>query len=65
MTSRTLLACFALAFVSAAAAQAQEIGVNLDAEGRPAEEKARDATSKPLEVLAWVGLEEGAAVLDI
>jgi predicted methyltransferase len=65
MTSRTLLAFFALAFVSAGAAQAQEIAVNLAAEGRPADEKARDATSKPLEVLEWIGLEEGAAVLDI
>jgi predicted methyltransferase len=65
MTSRTLLACLALAFVPAEAVQAQDISVNFDAEGRPADEKARDATSKPLEVLQWIGLEEGAVVLDV
>jgi predicted methyltransferase len=65
MTSRTLLACLALAFVPAVAVQAQDISVNFDAEGRPADEKARDATSKPLEVLQWIGLEEGALVLDV
>lgn len=65
MTSRTLLACIALAFLPFGAVEAQEIAVNLDAEGRPAAEKTRDATSKPLEVLEWIGLEEGAAVLDI
>lgn len=64
MTVRTLLACFALAVVPGAL-QAQEISVDLEAEGRPAAEKARDASSKPLEVLGWIGLEEGAAVLDL
>lgn len=64
MTVRTLLACFALVVVPGAL-QAQEISVDLEAEGRPAAEKARDASSKPLEVLGWIGLEEGAAVLDL
>jgi len=64
MTVRTLLACLALA-VLPGALQAQEISVDLEAEGRPAAEKTRDASSKPLEVLGWIGLEEGAAVLDI
>ena len=64
MTVRTLLACLALA-VLPGALRAQEISVDLEAEGRPAAEKTRDASSKPLEVLGWIGLEEGAAVLDI
>lgn len=65
MIVRTLLSCLVLAVLPIGALGAQEITVNLDAEGRPADEKARDATSKPMEVLGWIGLEEGDAVLDI
>jgi predicted methyltransferase len=65
MIVRTLLASLVLALLPLALINAQEITVNLDVEGRPAAEKARDVTSKPLEVLEWVGLEEGAVVLDI
>ncbi|HYO45216.1 MAG TPA: hypothetical protein VEY33_00795 [Gemmatimonadota bacterium] len=65
MIVRTLLSCLTLGLLPLGALGAQEITVNLDAEGRPADEKARDATSKPMEVLDWIGLEEGASVLDI
>lgn len=65
MIVRTLLLCLTLGLLPLGALGAQEITVNLDAEGRPADEKARDATSKPMEVLDWIGLEEGASVLDI
>jgi predicted methyltransferase len=44
---------------------AQEPTVDLDAAGRRADEKARDATSKPVEVLEWIGLERGAVVADL
>jgi predicted methyltransferase len=65
MIVRALLSCFVLALLPVGGPLAQEITVNLDAEGRPADEKARDAHSKPLEVLEWAGLEEGSVVLDI
>ena len=65
MTTRALLWSFVIALLPLATAAAQELDVDLDAEGRPAEEKSRDATSKPMEVLSWIGLEEGAVVLDI
>ena len=64
MIVRALLSCFVLALLPAGGLLAQET-VNLDAEGRPADEKARDAHSKPLEVLEWIGLEEGSVILDI
>lgn len=63
MTIRILLSCLTLALLPQGALA--QITVDLDAEGRPAAEKERDATSKPMEVLAWIGLEEGAHVLDI
>ncbi len=63
MSIRTLLSCLALAVLPQGALA--QITVNLDAEGRPAAEKERDATSKPMEVLEWIGLEEGDAVLDL
>jgi predicted methyltransferase len=44
---------------------AQEPTVDLDAAARRADEKARDATSKPVEVLEWIGLERGAVVADL
>jgi len=65
MTVRTLLSCLVLTVLPFGALSAQDISVNLDAEGRPADEKARDATSKPMEVLDWIGVEEGDVVLDI
>lgn len=65
MIARALWWILALTLVPLATAGAQEITVDLDAAGRPAAEKARDATSMPLEVLAWIGLDEGAVVLDI
>jgi predicted methyltransferase len=65
MIVRTLVSSLVLALLPLASLSAQDLTVNLDAEGRPADEKARDATSKPLEVLEWIGLEEGAVVLDI
>jgi predicted methyltransferase len=65
MIVRTMISSLALVLVPICALGAQEITVNLDAEGRPADEKARDATSKPMEVLEWIGVEEGQFVLDI
>jgi predicted methyltransferase len=65
MIVRTMISSLALVLLPIGALGAQEITVNLDAEGRPADEKARDATSKPMEVLEWIGLEEGQIVLDI
>lgn len=65
MTVRTILSCLALTGLSFGPILAQDVTVNLDAEGRPAAEKARDATSKPMEVLSWIGVEEGDVVLDI
>jgi predicted methyltransferase len=49
----------------AGTALAQEPTVDLDAPGRRAEERARDASSHPVEVLEWIGLERGAAVADL
>lgn len=46
-------------------ALAQEPSVDLAASGRRASEIARDASSKPVEVLEWIGLERGAAVADL
>lgn len=65
MIVRTLLSFLVLALLPLGGLVAQEITVNLDAEGRPADEKARDPHSKPMEVLEWIGLEEGNVVLDI
>ena len=65
MIVRTLLSSLVLVLLPLALVNAQEITVNRDAEGRPPAEKARDSTSKPMEVLEWIGLEEGAVVLDI
>jgi predicted methyltransferase len=44
---------------------AQEPSVDLNAAGRRADEKARDATSKPVEVLEWIDLEKDAVVADL
>src|SRR5688572_9304722 len=63
MSIRILLSCIALALLPQSGLA--QITVNLDAEGRPAAEKERDATSKPMEVLEWIGVEEGGVVLDI
>lgn len=65
MTARVLLWSLVLALLPLATAEAQNVSVDLDPAGRPAAEKERDASSKPLEVLEWIGLEEGAVVLDI
>jgi predicted methyltransferase len=65
MIRRALLCCLALALFPLGQALAQELTVALDAPGRPTAEKARDATSKPMEVLHWIGLEPGASVLDV
>ena len=43
---------------------AQRPAVDLDAPDRPAEEKARDEFSKPLEMLEWIGVEPGSVVVD-
>ena len=48
-----------------APALAQEPTVDLNAPGRRPAEVARDASSKPVEVLEWIGLERGAAVADL
>jgi predicted methyltransferase len=65
MTVRVLLSSLILTLSFIGALGAQEITVNLAAEGRPAAEKDRDATSKPMQVLGWIGLKEGDVVLDI
>lgn len=65
MTARTLLWSLVLTLVPLAAAEAQNVSVDLDAAGRPAAEKERDSSSMPMEVIQWIGLEEGAVVLDI
>lgn len=54
----------ALAGITALAAPATGQDVDLDDPTRPAEEKARDAHSKPLEMLAWLEVGEGDVVLD-
>lgn len=54
-----------LALFTPALGDAQEPAVDLDAEGRRSAEVARDETSKPLEVIEWIGLERGAAVADL
>lgn len=47
-----------------ATARAQAPEVDLDAPDRPVEEKARDAHSKPLETMAWIGIEPGDVAVD-
>lgn len=54
-----------LALLAPTLLAAQEPAVDLDAEGRRPAEIQRDATSKPLEVIEWIGLEGGAAVADL
>lgn len=65
MIARALLWSLVVALLPLGAAAAQEVTVDLDAAGRPAAEKERDTTSKPMEVLEWIGIGEGAVVLDI
>ncbi len=64
--ARLLVLAAALAFVrpgvGAAAAQA---GLDLTQLGRPADEVARDATSKPLELYRFFGIGPGAVVADL
>ncbi|MBN1239022.1 MAG: class I SAM-dependent methyltransferase [Gammaproteobacteria bacterium] len=62
------LAVLALGGAVGAAAQAQdrqELREALAAEERSAEDKARDAESKPIEVLEFLGVESGMTALDI
>ena len=40
------------------------IEVAMDSDGRPADDKAIDANRKPVEILAFMGIEEGMSVLD-
>ncbi|MGH7570911.1 MAG: methyltransferase domain-containing protein [Gemmatimonadota bacterium] len=44
---------------------AQEPAVDLDVPGRRSAEVERDMTSKPLEVIEWIGLEPGASIADL
>lgn len=62
-THRTILVAL-LALAVPAAARAQAPDVDLDAPDRPAEEKARDAYSKPLQMMAWIGIEPGDVAVD-
>lgn len=66
---RTLAVAFVLGSLLAvlipAEMIAQEPTVDLDIEGRRPAEIDRDATSKPLAVIEWIGLERGAAVADL
>lgn len=59
----TLLTLAAAGSLLAPVAHAQE--VDLNAPGRRPAEIARDQSSKPVEVLEWIGLEEGATVADL
>lgn len=62
---RTIVAPALIALLTVPALSlAQRPAVDLDAEDRPAEEKARDAFSKPLEMLEWIGVEPGDVVVD-
>ena len=65
MVRRLIPSVFATLLVAAGAAVAQEPSVDLNAEGRRPAEIARDASSKPVEVLEWIDLESGAAVADL
>lgn len=60
----TLLALLLALVALPAGARAQAPEIDLDAPDRPAGEKARDAHSKPLETLAWIGLEPGDVAVD-
>ncbi len=46
-------------------ARAQDVQVDLAAADRPAAEKARDASSSPLQELEWIGLQPGWVVADM
>ncbi|HUP21130.1 MAG TPA: methyltransferase domain-containing protein [Gemmatimonadota bacterium] len=59
----TFLTLAAAGALLAPAANAQD--VDLNAAGRRPAEIARDESSKPVEVLEWIGLEEGATVADL
>jgi predicted methyltransferase len=61
--TRAFLTLAAVGALLAPAVHAQD--VDLNSEGRRPAEIARDASSKPVEVLEWIGLEEGATVADI
>lgn len=63
---RLALTVLTLAAAGAAPAAAQESSsLDLTKLGRPAEEVARDATSKPLEVYRFFGIDEGDVVADL
>jgi predicted methyltransferase len=64
---RLLVLAAALAFVSpgAGAAAAAQTGLDLTKLGRPADEVARDATSRPLELYRFFGIGSGAVVADL
>lgn len=62
--SRTILA-LAAALLAPAAVSAQEATVDLNAPDRRPAEVTRDATSRPIEVIQWIGLERGASVADL
>lgn len=62
--SRPIL-ILAAALLAPAAVSAQEAAVDLNAPGRRPAEIDRDATSKPIEVIQWIGLERGASVADL
>lgn len=63
MLRHSAVLLFAWLLAVGAPAVAQE--TDLDDPGRRAEEKARDASSKPIEVIEWIGLERGAVVADL
>ena len=65
MVRRLIPSVVALLIAVAGTALAQEPSVDLATEGRRPAEIARDASSKPIEVLEWIGLESGAAVADL
>lgn len=64
---RLLVLAAALAFVSpgAGAVVAAQTALDLTKLGRPANEVARDATSKPLAVYRFFGIAPGAVVADL
>lgn len=58
-------ALIALLSCSIAQAVPEDFLEKLDADARPAEDKARDGSRRPLQVLEFLGVEEGMTVLDI
>src|SRR5687767_8428971 len=65
MFRQLIVALVALISFSLVHAVPDDFLEKLDAEARPLEDKARDGSRRPLQVLEFLGVEEGMTILDV